>query len=88
MNCECKKDYEAKISENLKGNLPEGSTEFTGELDCYGLGIDDHNNFVTALMIPFKGSVMVPKNSGGMKKQKVQTFLKASFCPFCGKAAD
>lgn len=87
MKCECKKSYEKKIAEKLTAQLPDGHKDFNGELSCYGFGFDDQNNLMTALMIPYKGSVMIPKKSGGMKKQKIDTFLKASFCPFCGKTA-
>lgn len=88
MNCECKKEWEAKIAEKLKAKLPEGYENFNAELKSYSLGFGEDNKLVSMVCIPYEGSVMVPKKSGGLKKQKIGTFLKASFCPFCGKEAD
>lgn len=84
--CNCKKEFEEKISEHIKKTLPEGYEGFGGNLKGYGLGINtETNSFVLRFQIPFEGLVMVPRKAGGLKKKPIKTFVVALFCPFCGK---
>lgn len=86
MQCECRSEVEAKVRERMESNLPEGFTHYEARLDNYGFAMTG-NTMTTRLMIPYQGEVMVPKKSGGMKKQKIKMSVAASYCPFCGKPA-
>nr|WP_067285789.1 hypothetical protein [Marinobacterium profundum] len=85
MNCECKTEFEAKLAERMKADLPEGHADYKAELDNYTLGISDAG-LRLEMIIPYKGRVQVPKKAGGLKTQKIDTWIKAAFCPFCGVA--
>ena len=90
MKCECRKNLEAKLRDHVAAQLPEGHEGFYAKLEGYGFGIDKETMAMTSiLMIPYKGEVMVPKKTGGgMKKQKINTSVRARFCPFCGKPTE
>jgi len=90
MQCECRKDLEAKLRNHVTAQLPEGHEGFDAELECYGFGIDQETMSMTSIMIiPYKGEVMVPKKTGGgMKRQKINTSVRARFCPFCGASTE
>lgn len=83
MKCECKKVLEAKLEEHVKKALPEGFERHRADLEGFGLGIVG-DSMVLQLAIPYTGDVLVPKKAGGLKKQKINTFVVASYCPFCG----
>ncbi|MEL7966345.1 hypothetical protein AAG587_08210 [Vreelandella neptunia] len=90
MECECRADLEAKLKDHVTKSLGEGYEDFDASLQGYGFGMDSETLTMTSVfLIPFKGEVMVPnKNGGGMKRQKVDTSVRASFCPFCGKSTE
>lgn len=86
MKCNCKDEFTAILETHFKTTLPEGHRDFNASLEGYGLGMDvTKNAFVSHFRIPYTGSVMVPKKSGGMKKQVIKSFIVALYCPFCGK---
>lgn len=90
MQCECRQDLESKLREHVTAQLPEGYQGFDAKLEGYGFGINKETLTMTSiLMIPYKGEVMVPKKTGGgHKRQRINTSVRATFCPFCGKRAD
>jgi hypothetical protein len=90
MQCKCRDDLEAKLKDHVTENLAEGYEDFDASLQGYGFGMDRESLTMTSVfLIPFKGEVMVPKkNGGGMKRQKINTNVRASFCPFCGKSTE
>lgn len=90
MQCECRADLELKLKEHVAKNLPEGYEELDASLQGYGFGMDSETLTMTSIFqVAYKGDVMVPKkNGGGMKRQKIDTTIRAQYCPFCGKATE
>lgn len=86
MQCQCRADLENKLRQHIEEKLPEGAQDYEARLQGYGFGMNPDTLTPTSIMmIPYKGEVMVPKKSGGgMKRQKIDTSVRASFCPFCG----
>lgn len=85
MQCNCKEEMEAKLAEHVKAKLPQGFEDFEASLGGYtftlGAKVDER------FSAQYKGQVMVPKKSGGMKKQKVDVSFMAGYCPWCGERA-
>lgn len=81
--CECYSRVIENLAEHFQKQMPEGSKEFELELEGYVFGITDdgvtHRAANNAI-----GRFLAPKKGGGMKKQVVKTFVRATFCPFCG----
>lgn len=90
MQCECRENLEAKLRDHVAAKLPEGYEGFHAKLEGFGFGINQETlTMTTILMIPYKGEVLVPKKTGdGMKKQKINTSVRAMFCPFCGQPTE
>lgn len=90
MQCECRSELEAKLKEHVAKTLPEGFADFDASLQGFGFGMDSETLTMTSIfMVPYKGDVMVPKKNGdGMKRQKIDTSIRAQYCPFCGKATE
>jgi len=84
MQCNCREQVEKKLRDFVEKDLPQGFTGFDAELKGYGWAIKG-NALEDQMLIPYRGEVMVPKKSGdGMKRQKIDVNVSASFCPFCG----
>lgn len=81
--CDCYSTVKEKLSEHFQKQLPEGSKEFELELEGYVFGLSDdgvtHRSANNAV-----ARFLAPKKTGGMKKQVLKTFVRATFCPFCG----
>jgi hypothetical protein len=81
--CDCYSTVKAKLAEHFQSKLPEGAIDFELELQGYVFGLSDDgvthraaNNAVARYR--------APKKAGGMKKVTQSTFVRATFCPFCG----
>jgi hypothetical protein len=85
MNCNCKEEIEAKLTERLKEQLPAGTDHGT-ELQGYGFTLGGNAMQVRGF-IPVNQSAMVPLKSGAMKLKKSSLSMFFSFCPFCGVKA-
>jgi len=81
--CECYSTVKEKLSEHFQKQMPEGSKDFQLELQGYVFGISDdgvtHRSANNAV-----AKYMAPNKNGGMKKVTQKTFVRATFCPFCG----
>ncbi|WP_062359834.1 hypothetical protein [Vreelandella aquamarina] len=88
MQCDCQTKVAEKLAEHVKAKLPEGFKDFDAKLQGYGFTLTG-NQMSSPLMIGYQGEVWVPKKdpTKGMKRQKIDTFVTANLCPFCGKAA-
>ena len=89
MQCKCKETLEAKLKEHVAKSLPEGYEDFDASLQGYGFGMETETmTMISIYQVPYKGQVMVPKKGGdGMKRRKIDTTIRAQYCPFCGKRA-
>ena len=88
MQCDCQTKVAEKLAEHVKAKLPEGFKDFDAKLQGYGFAMVG-NQLMSPFMISYQGEAWVPKKNpaNGMKRQKIDTFVTANFCPFCGKAA-
>ncbi|TKD30011.1 hypothetical protein [Azotobacter chroococcum] len=81
--CNCYDDVLKKVTEKVKADAPQGSEKFDIELGGYlfsfGDGVEHRSSN------PLTITYMAPKKSGGMKKVSQKSFVRASFCPFCGE---
>jgi hypothetical protein len=85
--CECYSTVKEKLSAHFQAQLPEGSVGFELELQGYVFGISDagvtHRSANNAV-----ARYRAPKKGGGLKKVSKSTFVRATFCPFCGVPYD
>lgn len=87
MQCDCQTKIAEILAGHVKKKLPEGYQDFDAKLDGYGFAMQG-DKLISPFMIGYRGEVQVPKKGGGgMKRQKINTTVTASFCPFCGMAA-
>lgn len=83
MNCNCYDDTKASVEEHMKAKLPEGAQGFELDLEGYVFGISD-SGVTHRAAFPLNIRYMASKKAGGMKKVTQKTFMRASYCPFCG----
>lgn len=85
--CECYSTVKGKLTDHFQKQMPEGSKDFELSLEGYVFGITDdgvtHRSANNAV-----ATYMAPKKAGGMKKVTKRTFVRATFCPFCGVKYD
>jgi hypothetical protein len=82
--CNCYTEITETLLDHVRKNAPEGSEKFDVRLEGYLFGVKDDGGMTHRSSNNVKGSYMAPKKSGGMKRVPVNTFVRASFCPFCG----
>jgi hypothetical protein len=83
MQCDCKDKYLEAVKKHVVAQAPQGSEGFDIELAGYGMTFGgDGVNWI--FKVDVKGEYKAPKKAGGMKSVKVNTFISANFCPFCG----
>lgn len=82
-NCSCHSDSEKRLKDHVEKQLPPGSRNLSVELQGYVFGMSDAGMTHRAAC-PVTIEYEAPKKAGGMKTVKQKTFLRASFCPFCG----
>lgn len=83
MTCKCYEEVSAKLEDHIRGQLPPGSVDLELKLNGYVFGLND-NGLSHRAANEVKYSFMAPKKAGGMKRVAKTTFMRASFCPFCG----
>lgn len=81
--CDCYGTVKEKLAEHFQKQMPEGSVDFELELQGYVFGLSDdgvtHRSANNAV-----ATYRAPKKAGDMKKVTQKTFVRATFCPFCG----
>lgn len=85
--CNCHSESQQRLFDHVKGKLPAGATDLDVELQGYVFGIGD-KGVAHRAACPVEIQYQAPKKSGGMKTVKQKSFLRASYCPFCGEAYD
>jgi hypothetical protein len=83
MNCDCKKDIEAKLVDFFTKQTPQ-ATGMKVELQGYGFGISDAGMRISQYT-EAKVTAAHPLKSGGTKIKTVKTSMHFSYCPFCGQ---
>ncbi len=86
--CNCYDRIQKMLHERFKEMAPEGSERFEVELGGYVFGVTNEGQMTHRSSNEAIIHYMAPKKSGGMKKVTQKTFIRASFCPFCGKQYD
>lgn len=86
MNCNCKTELEAKLTERLKSSAPDG-TDHSVTLEGYGFGMTPGLGIVMVGCMPFTEVHQTTTKVGAPKTKKRTGSMVFSFCPFCGKSA-
>lgn len=81
--CNCYDEMAKKIKTKVIADSPEGSDEFDIEIGGYLFGLSDEG-LTHRSSNSLKISYITPKKSGGMKKVSKKSFIRATYCPFCG----
>jgi hypothetical protein len=84
--CDCYGDMKNKLVEHLSAKMPEGSEKLDIEIQGYLFGVTVDNSITHRSSNAVKGSYMTPKKGGGMKRVSINTYIRASYCPFCGES--
>lgn len=86
MECGCKKDLEAKLTERFVSVSPD-ATEHQVKLEGYGLALVG-NTIKVMPCTTAVGTALFPNKKGGSKLKTVKQTMAFSFCPFCGVKLD
>ena len=86
LNCGCRKELEAKLTERFKDQKPEG-TDHSVSLDGYGLGITSTGVVVNGMM-PYRAEATFTSKAGKTSRKTIKGNMIFSYCPFCGKKGD
>lgn len=86
--CNCHSESEARLKDHVQKQIPDGSTGLSVELQGYVFGMGGPEGINHRAACPVEITYQAPKKSGGMKSVKQKTFLRATFCPFCGDKYD
>ncbi|ASD17393.1 hypothetical protein AN466_23295 [Pseudomonas aeruginosa] len=86
--CNCHSESEQRLREHVQQQLPTGATDLTVELQGYVFGLGGSEGVSHRAACPVEIQFQAPKKSGGMKNVKQKSFLRASYCPFCGEKYD
>lgn len=82
--CNCHCESQQRLLDHVKAQLPAGATGLEVELQGYVFGMSD-DGMTHRAACPVSIEYQAPKKAGGMKTVKQKTFLRATFCPFCGE---
>lgn len=82
--CNCHSESQQRLFEHVKAQLPAGAAGLDVELQGYVFGMSD-GGMTHRAACPVSIEYQAPKKAGGMKTVKQKTFLRATFCPFCGE---
>lgn len=82
--CNCHKEQEELLREEFQQQLPPGAEGLSVKLQGYVLSVGGGKSTLRAackVEIQFQA----PKKARGMKYVKQKTYLRATYCPFCGE---
>lgn len=83
--CECYSTVKQKLVDHFSKDLPEGAKDFDIALEGYLFGFSDEG-------VTYRSSngvkiqYQAPKKAGGLKTVTKKSFVRATYCPFCGVA--
>jgi len=83
MTCDCYGEVKKKLVTHFTEKAPAGSTPVEVTVEGYLFGLTD-SGVSHASSNTVKVAYQAPKKAGGMKNVKISTFVRATFCPFCG----
>jgi hypothetical protein len=83
MNCNCKKDIEAKLKDLFAQKVPE-ATGHEVELQGFGFRLTDSGLHI-AQFTTAKGTALYQLKKGGAKVKTITQNMHFSYCPFCGE---
>lgn len=83
MQCECLKRVKEQIDGKLREKMPEGAIDLEWDFPQIRMGMTA-DGVTTMPVFDIKGEFQARKKVGGFKRVKVDTFLAATYCPFCG----
>lgn len=84
--CNCYAESEQRLRDHVAEQLPPGSVDLSVELGGYVFGLGGPGGISHRAACPVEISYKTPKKGGaGMKPVKQKSFLRATFCPFCGE---
>lgn len=84
MQCECLTTVKEKLKTRIESKMPEGSRDLSFAFAQQQIGLDNDMNMYSMIALDIKGDYQAPKKGGGFKRVKINTFVSATYCPFCG----
>lgn len=82
MNCTCRTDIEAELTEIAKTEYPLAKNHRV-DLMGYGFAIVA-NKLLSRPFMAYEAIMDAPTKVGGTKVRKIKGTMVFSFCPFCG----
>lgn len=83
MQCECVERVRGLIDGKVRESMPNGSKDLSWDFTSIRMGLTD-DGIIYMPVFDIKGGYQAPKKAGGFKRVKVDTFIAATYCPFCG----
>jgi hypothetical protein len=81
--CNCNSVFLDKVKEHIKAKAPNGSERLDISMPQVRFAFTD-KGLKDLVVMDVKGEYFTPKKAGGFKRVKVDTFISANYCPFCG----
>lgn len=81
--CNCNKIYLEKIKDHIQSKAPDDSERLDVSFPQVKFTFTE-NGLKDLVVMDVKGEYFAPKKAGGFKRVKVDTFISANYCPFCG----
>lgn len=85
--CNCRKDIEAKLLEDIPTQLPAGHQRLSVSLEGYALMFGE-GVMQSRQIMPIQVKYQAPTKAGVMKDKKQTMNMAASYCMFCGEKYD
>ena len=81
--CDCAKTVEESAKEKIRAQLPEGSQDFSVELQGYAWLLGGSVSMKNKLNLHIEYDA--PKKKGGFTRKKQDMSMVGSYCMFCGE---
>ncbi|SDJ39803.1 hypothetical protein [Pseudomonas abietaniphila] len=81
--CNCAKTVEESAKEKIRAQLPEGSQDFSVELQGYAWLLGSSVSMKNKLNLHIEYEV--PKKKGGFTRKKQDMSMVGNYCMFCGE---
>lgn len=84
MTCNCHSTMKEKLADYIAKSAPEGHGPIDVEIKGYLFGIAADGSMTHRSSNDVAVEYHAPKKGGGTKTVKQKTYVRATYCPFCG----